>query len=200
MDKISTMDESRIVWNELTPTQQAVLWTMAWYETEISAKVRTPRYYEATKLYHFSKKFYRMDEGEFYRMLYGLALETDLVEANTDGEIMTPDNAEVALRVPCDVILQQNTGAPYTILNELAEAYNKIQDWSSADITAMPVNELADIWSYLDEHINLGLDFCNLPPTKEYGEKLVNLLDSIREQTWDLRRKIVEDGRLPENE
>ena len=176
-----------IAWNELTPTQQAILWTMAKYEKEISSGRNSHRAYTVTRLYHFAQKFYSIKEEEFCRVLYAMAEGTDLVEAR--------DN-EAALRISREAVLQQNSGEPYVVLEKLTDAIARIQGWSSGDIATLTAEDLADIWDYMDEYCNLGLDFCSLPPTREYGERLENLLDSVRELSWELRRKIVKDGRL----
>lgn len=177
-----------IAWNELDPTEQAIIWAMARYETEISEGRNPHRVYSVTKLYHFAQKFYAIKEEEFCRVLYAMSAETDLVVLQGN---------EVSLRVSRDAVLQQNTGEPYLVLEKLAVAKNKIQGWSSADIDTMTAEELADIWNFLDEHCNLGLDFYYLPPTKDYYKKLESLLDTVRTLSWELRNKIIEDGRLP---
>lgn len=182
------MSEEILAWNELSPIQQAVLWTMARYETEISNGRNPYRVYTVTKLYHLSKKFYSIREEEFCKVLYALAEGTDLVDVQGN---------EIALRVPREAVLQQNTGEPYMLLEKLTDAITRIQDWSSADMATLSVEELANIWNYLDEHSNLGVDFCYLPPTRDYAGKLENLLGSVRRLSCELPCKIIEDGRLP---
>lgn len=183
-----SMNNNVTAWNELSPAEQTILWAMAKYETEISDG-RTPhRVYTVTRLYHFAQKFFRITEEEFCRVLCAMAEETDLVDAQGN---------EVAMRVPREAVLRQNSGEPYVVLEKLTVAKTKIQDWSSADMATLAVEELANIWSYLDEHCNLGLDFCSLPPTRDYGEKLGNLLDSVRRLSCELRSKIIENGRFP---
>lgn len=177
-----------IAWNELDPTEQAILWAMARYETEISEGRNPHRVYTVTKLYHFAHKFYAIKEEEFCRELYAMAEGTDLVDALGN---------EVVLRVPHEAVLQQNSSTPHVVIEKLTDAQTRIQDWNSADMATLSVEELADIWNYLDEHCNLGVDFCYLPPTRDYAEKLEDLLGSVRRLSCELRCKIIEDGRFP---
>ena len=102
-----------IAWNELDPTEQAILWAMARYETEISEGRNPHRVYTVTKLYHFAHKFYAIKEEEFCRELYAMAEGTDLVDALGN---------EVVLRVPHEAVLQQNSSTPHVVIEKLTDA------------------------------------------------------------------------------